>query len=197
MKERWRTRQRTRMLQRSPSAEHPLNSEALRCQIFRRPARGRSRRCGCRRNRLFAPSRGCRHDSASGRGYFGCQSAKPPLSWSQTRPELAVAIMAGPSSNACGRDCHFLVAAGARIDAVCACAHHPDAEGLSAHPDHPARKPNPGMLLQAASDFGVDLKGLWLVSDKANDIEAASAGHCRRSPGRDRLRRSLPRNWLA
>ena len=108
-----------------------------------------------------------------------------------------MAIMAGPSSNACGRDCHFARRGGREIDAVCACAHHPDAEGLSAHPDHPARKPNPGMLLQAASDFGVDLKGLWLVSDKANDIEAASAGHCRRSPGRDRLRRSLPRNWLA
>ena len=186
------------MLQRSPSAEHPLNSEALRCQIFRRPARGRSRRCGCRRNRLFAPSRGCRHDSASGRGYFGCQSAKPSrrhghkpvrnwpwLLWLDRVQMRADAIVIS------------LVAAGARIDAVCACAHHPDAEGLSAHPDHPARKPNPGMLLQAASYFGVDLKGLWLVSDKANDIEAASAGHCRRSPGRDRLRRSLPRNWLA
>jgi D-glycero-D-manno-heptose 1,7-bisphosphate phosphatase len=66
-----------------------------------------------------------------------------------------------------------LVAAGARIDAVCACAHHPDAEGLSAHPDHPARKPNPGMLLQAASDLALDLKASWLVGDKAHDIEAA------------------------
>ena len=96
------------MLQRSPSAEHPLNSEALRCQIFRRPARGRSRRCGCRRNRLFAPSRGCRRRFRERQRLFRLPISEAfPSSWSQTRPELAVAIMAGPSSNACGRDCHF------------------------------------------------------------------------------------------
>ncbi len=47
------------------------------------------------------------------------------------------------------------------------------AKGLLAHPDHPARKPNPGMLLQAAADLALDLKASWLVGDKADDIEAA------------------------
>ena len=66
-----------------------------------------------------------------------------------------------------------LAAEGARIDAVYACAHHPEGQGLLAHPNHPARKPNPGMLLQAASDLALDLKSSWLVGDKADDIEAA------------------------
>ncbi len=66
-----------------------------------------------------------------------------------------------------------LAADGARIDAVYACAHHPQARAPYAHPDHPARKPNPGMLLQAASDLALDLKKSWLVGDKAIDVEAA------------------------
>jgi D-glycero-D-manno-heptose 1,7-bisphosphate phosphatase len=67
----------------------------------------------------------------------------------------------------------FLAAAGARIDAVYACPHHPQGQGAYAHPDHPARKPNPGMLLQAAADLAIDLKQSWLVGDKAIDVEAA------------------------
>jgi histidinol-phosphate phosphatase family protein len=39
-----------------------------------------------------------------------------------------------------------LAAQGARWDAVYACPHHPSAKGIFGHPDHPARKPNPGMI---------------------------------------------------
>lgn len=66
-----------------------------------------------------------------------------------------------------------LVAEGARLDAVYACAHHPNGRGAFAHPNHPARKPNPGMLLQAAADLALDLKGSWLIGDKTIDIETA------------------------
>lgn len=62
---------------------------------------------------------------------------------------------------------------GAEVDAVYACAHHPEGRGAFAHPDHPARKPNPGMLLQAAADLAVDLRISWLVGDKVSDVEAA------------------------
>jgi D-glycero-D-manno-heptose 1,7-bisphosphate phosphatase len=76
-----------------------------------------------------------------------------------------------------GRVQHAIIAAladeGAQLDAVYACAHHPEGRAEFAHPDHPARKPNPGMLLQAASDLSIDLKSSWLVGDKASDIEAA------------------------
>jgi D-glycero-D-manno-heptose 1,7-bisphosphate phosphatase len=66
-----------------------------------------------------------------------------------------------------------LAAAGARIDAVYACPHHPHGKGGYAHPDHPARKPNPGMLLRAAADLALDLGGSWLVGDKTIDVDAA------------------------
>ena len=66
-----------------------------------------------------------------------------------------------------------LAAQGARWDAVYACPHHPNANRPFAHPDHPARKPNPGMILRAAADLAIDLPMSWLVGDKASDIEAA------------------------
>jgi D-glycero-D-manno-heptose 1,7-bisphosphate phosphatase len=66
-----------------------------------------------------------------------------------------------------------LAGKGARIDAVYACPHHPKGQGVFAHPNHPARKPNPGMLLQAAADLALDLGKSWLVGDKAIDVEAA------------------------
>lgn len=37
----------------------------------------------------------------------------------------------------------------------------------------PCRKPEPGLLLQAAADLNFNLPGAWLVGDKASDIEAA------------------------
>ena len=62
---------------------------------------------------------------------------------------------------------------GARLDAVYACPHHPNGRGAFLHPDHPDRKPNPGMILRAAADLQLDLKNSWLVGDKTIDIEAA------------------------
>ena len=46
-------------------------------------------------------------------------------------------------------------------------------KGEFLHPDHPARKPNPGMILRAAADLDLDLRTSWLVGDKTVDIEAA------------------------
>jgi len=66
-----------------------------------------------------------------------------------------------------------LSAQGAAIDAVYACPYHPQGRAPYAHPDHPSRKPNPGMLLQASFDLKLDLKKSWLVGDKAIDVEAA------------------------
>lgn len=47
-------------------------------------------------------------------------------------------------------------------------------------PDHPAitgpssrRKPNPGMLLEAAEEFDLDLSASILIGDKPSDVEAA------------------------
>jgi len=70
-----------------------------------------------------------------------------------------------------------LGAGGAAIDVVVACPHHPDARRPYRHPDHPARKPNPGMVARAASLVRLDLGRSWMVGDKAGDIAAGkSAG---------------------
>lgn len=67
-----------------------------------------------------------------------------------------------------------LADAGARIDAVYACPFH--AEAIDArwrHPDHPDRKPNPGMILRAAHDLDLDLGRSFLIGDRGSDLEAA------------------------
>lgn len=61
---------------------------------------------------------------------------------------------------------------GARLDAVYACPHHPDGIPPFQHPDHPARKPNTGMLRRAQAALGLDLARSWIVGDKAADIAA-------------------------
>jgi len=50
------------------------------------------------------------------------------------------------------------------------------------HDNHHAcvcRKPEPGMLLQAQRDFGVELSESWMVGDRATDIAAGRAAGCR------------------
>lgn len=61
---------------------------------------------------------------------------------------------------------------GARVDAVLACPYHPEAAAPYRHPDHPARKPNAGMLRHAADLLPLDIEGSWIVGDRATDLEA-------------------------
>jgi D-glycero-D-manno-heptose 1,7-bisphosphate phosphatase len=67
-----------------------------------------------------------------------------------------------------------LGAMGARIDAFYYCPFHEDAvEARYRQADHPDRKPNPGMLLRAMADFGVDPADAVMIGDKVSDMEAA------------------------
>jgi D-glycero-D-manno-heptose 1,7-bisphosphate phosphatase len=64
---------------------------------------------------------------------------------------------------------------GVTIAGVYHCPDHPT-EGLGAYRRaNPWRKPGPGMLLQAARDFGLDLGRSWTVGDQMSDIEAGRA----------------------
>ena len=40
------------------------------------------------------------------------------------------------------------------------------------HHDHVMRKPNPGMLLEAAQWHGLDMSRSWMVGDRMTDVEA-------------------------
>lgn len=39
--------------------------------------------------------------------------------------------------------------------------------------DHSTRKPNPGMLLQAADEYKIDLRKSWMVGDNVTDLDTA------------------------
>lgn len=68
---------------------------------------------------------------------------------------------------------------GAYLDDLYHCPHHPD-KGFHGEVEHlkiqcQCRKPRPGMLLQAAKAYNIDLEGSWMVGDHIRDIEAGSA----------------------
>jgi D-glycero-D-manno-heptose 1,7-bisphosphate phosphatase len=63
---------------------------------------------------------------------------------------------------------------GARIDAFYVCPFHAEAKDAAfAHPDHPDRKPNPGMILRAMEEWGLDPARCLVIGDKGSDLEAA------------------------
>ena len=65
-----------------------------------------------------------------------------------------------------------LVSDGAMVDGVYACPYHAKGKPPYDHPDHPSRKPNPGMLLAAAAEMNLELGSSWIVGDRAGDLEA-------------------------
>lgn len=68
-----------------------------------------------------------------------------------------------------------LAEAGARIDAFYFAPQHPEAPSETyRHPDPPDRKPNPGMILRALSEWPIDKARSVLVGDKPSDMQAAA-----------------------
>jgi len=65
------------------------------------------------------------------------------------------------------------------IDRFYFCPYHPEAVLADYRRDHPWRKPNPGMLLQAADDMDLDLTACWMVGDQARDVTAGRMAGCR------------------
>ncbi len=58
-----------------------------------------------------------------------------------------------------------------RFDAIYVCPHGRD-EGCL------CRKPEPGMILQAAREIGIDLSGSWIIGDSRSDVEAGFRAGC-------------------
>jgi D-glycero-D-manno-heptose 1,7-bisphosphate phosphatase len=65
------------------------------------------------------------------------------------------------------------------LDAVYCCPYHPE-HGIGEYKrEHEDRKPQPGMLLRGAREFGVDLAQSILVGDRCSDIAAGLAADVR------------------
>lgn len=65
---------------------------------------------------------------------------------------------------------------GAYIDGIYICPHHPDKGFEGERPEYKidcdCRKPKPGLLLQAAKEFNIDLPESYMVGDSQRDVEA-------------------------
>lgn len=72
---------------------------------------------------------------------------------------------------------------GVYVDAIYYCPHHPHKGYAGEIPelkfDCDCRKPKPGMLLQAARDFHIDLSQSWMIGDGENDVKAGMAAGCK------------------
>ena len=64
-------------------------------------------------------------------------------------------------------------------DAIRCCFHHPEATVPELRQTCRCRKPAPGMLLDAAADFDVDLYASWMIGDTDGDVAAGAAAGCR------------------
>ncbi len=73
----------------------------------------------------------------------------------------------------------LLAAEGVAFAAFERCLHHPDAVVEALRGPCACRKPEPGMLLDAAARLGLDLTRSWMVGDTDADVAAGAAAGCR------------------
>lgn len=74
---------------------------------------------------------------------------------------------------------------GAYIDGLYICPHHPDKGFEGERPEYKidcdCRKPKPGLLLNAAKDFNIDLSQSIMIGDSDRDVEAGINAGCKSS----------------
>ncbi len=75
----------------------------------------------------------------------------------------------------------LLAGHGITLDAIEFCPHHPQGSVSAYAIACDCRKPEPGMLLQAASRLGIDLDQSVLIGDKDSDIEAGRRASVRQA----------------
>jgi len=72
-----------------------------------------------------------------------------------------------------------LSAQGAFLDRVYYCPHHPNGNNGDFRRACSCRKPQPGLLLQAAKEFDLDLSQCYMVGDNLTDVKAGKNAGCR------------------
>ena len=74
---------------------------------------------------------------------------------------------------------------GAYIDGIYICPHHPDKGFEGERPEYKidcdCRKPKPGLLIQAAADFNIDLSQSIMIGDDERDVKAGKNAGCLKS----------------
>jgi len=72
-----------------------------------------------------------------------------------------------------------ITSAGARLDGIYYCLHHPESKVPSLRVRCACRKPRIGLLTRAARELGLDLERSYLVGDGLSDMEAGLRAGCR------------------
>ncbi len=65
------------------------------------------------------------------------------------------------------------------LDGFYYCPHHPEAVHREYAMMCKCRKPQPGLLLEAARDLDIDCNASWMIGDILDDVEAGNRAHCR------------------
>ena len=73
----------------------------------------------------------------------------------------------------------LLAEAGARLNGIYYCPHHPEEGPAPWRARCDCRKPQPGMILRAAREHDLDLARSWAIGDGVVDIQAAAAAGVR------------------
>ena len=68
---------------------------------------------------------------------------------------------------------------GIKIDAFYFCPHHPKGTIPEYAINCNCRKPSPGMLLEAAKRYDIDLSGSYMVGDRTADVVAGKSAGCK------------------
>ncbi len=71
-----------------------------------------------------------------------------------------------------------LAARGVWLAGIYHCPHHPEGVLPELAIRCSCRKPQPGLLLQAAADLAIDLQRSWFVGDILDDVEAGNRARC-------------------
>ncbi|MDB5014068.1 MAG: hydrolase, HAD-superfamily, subfamily [Daejeonella sp.] len=67
---------------------------------------------------------------------------------------------------------------GVYLDGFMLCPHHPNGKIRKYSVDCDCRTPKPGLLLNAAKKYNVDLKSSWIMGNRLDDIEAGNLAGC-------------------
>ena len=68
---------------------------------------------------------------------------------------------------------------GATLDAIHFCPYHPEGTVEKYSQESELRKPQPGMLLEAAKQLNIDLERSWMIGNMPRDAQAGKTAGCR------------------
>jgi|SRR5579863_1172287 len=78
-------------------------------------------------------------------------------------------VARGKQTAAAVDEMHTFLASRLPIDDVCVCFHD----------DSDCRKPQPGLVLQAAGEYGIAVRESFLIGDRWRDVEAGQRAECK------------------